>query len=184
MTPEKRGRWERAAVGLDGASRTLARVLSFGAVLSLVVTTALLAVSSLLRYAADQPIYFTDELVGFLLVSTAFLAVADGYYNGRQIRLLFVWKLLPRRARIVTRLLGETLSLFVLAIIVRETWAFAEFSREIGAKSPVAGIYEWPFMMIIPVAIGVLMLSVAVDILRRVSSLQFDFEDSAESDLT
>lgn len=147
---------------------TIARWLSFVAALALALTTLLLALSSILRYVASSPLSITDEFVGFLLVCIAFLGVNEGFLKGRQIRLVFLWNVLSTRARAVARLLGELLSLLVLAVILRETWSFASFSLEIGAASPVANIPEWPFMMIIPFSILGLIVSLVVSIVSRI----------------
>ena len=135
------------------------------AALALLLTTFLLAFASIRRYVVDAPLAVTDELVGFLLVSIAFLSVAEGFLRGRQVRLLFLWNVLPRRIRNVLWLLGHIFALVVLALIVTQTWNFAAFSFEIGAKSSVADISEWPWMMIIPLSLIAL---IAVILLRLV----------------
>jgi TRAP-type C4-dicarboxylate transport system permease small subunit len=134
-------------------------------------TTFLLAFASIRRYVIDAPLSITDEMVGFLLVSIAFLSVADGFLKGRQVRLLFLWKVLPDRLRDIAYLAGHVFALVVLGTIVTQTYEFARFSLEIGAKSPVADIIEWPWMMVIPVSLVMLMIAIAIRLIADIATV-------------
>lgn len=139
--------------------------------IALLFTAFLLGFASIRRYVVDAPLPFSDELVGFLLVCIAFLAIADGFMKGRQVRLLFLWKLLPPRVRNIAYLAGHVFTLAVLGAIVRESYEFARFSFEIGAKSPVADIIEWPWMAVIPVSVSLLMICVFLRLIADIATV-------------
>ncbi|MEO1190970.1 MAG: TRAP transporter small permease [Pseudomonadota bacterium] len=165
-TPGDRLCWK-----LEAGAKRLAALLAGGAALALVAATVLLAFSSLGRYAADTALALTDEMVGFLLVAIAFLGVSESYLRGKQVRLLFIRNLLPARLRAAFALLGDALALLVLTIVLRETYAFAAFSLEIGAQSPVADLAEGPWMLVIPLSVGALMLAIALKLAMGLRSL-------------
>lgn len=153
----------------DRAASFVAKGLAALGAFALLCTSFLLGFASIRRYVIDAPLSITDELVGFLLVSIAFLSIADGFLKGRQVRLLFLWNLLPGRMRDIAYLLGHIFALLVLGVIVAETYEFAWFSLEIGAKSPVADIIEWPWMMVIPVSLMMLMIAIVVRLVADIA---------------
>ena len=61
--------------------------------------------------------------------------------------------------------LGHLLSIAVIAVLVRETFAFALASYEFGARSYVADLLEWPWMMVIPLALSILALGLVARLL-------------------
>ena len=152
-------RFERIGLALERAIARLARALGGAAALAVAGIVVVLLVSSLQRYVLARPIPITEELAAFLFVSMAFLAIPEGFTSGRQIRILLVWQRLPRRLQGWATIAGQTASLVVLAFLVQQTWGFAAASHRYGARSYVGNMPEWPWMLLLPGGLSVLMLA-------------------------
>lgn len=122
----------------------------------------LLAGSSLGRYAFDKPIPVTEELGALLFVTLAFLSVTEGFMADRQVRIQVVWRLLPPRIKGWAMVVGHGLSVIGLTIIIWATWDFAWFSYQVGAETYITEILVWPWMMLVPVALAILVLATVV----------------------
>lgn len=146
----------------EALSRLIAALLTGLAALAVGAIVLVLAFSSLQRYALAQPIPATEEIAAYLFVCVAFLSMVGGLVEGRHIRILPLWRKLPMRAQNWTMLAGHLFSVAVLAVIIRETFAFARSSYEFGARSYVANLLEWPWMMILPAALTLLALAIAI----------------------
>ena len=141
-------------------SRRLAALLSILAALSVAAIVVVLVFSSVQRYALSRPIPATEEIAAYLFVACAFLSMMDGLVKGRHIRLLPLWKRLPQAAQGWAMVVGHVAALFVLAILIRQTFDFAWQSRIYGSRSYVANLLEWPWMMIIPLSLATLALAI------------------------
>lgn len=146
-------RLSRIAALFERISMLLARGLSFLAAIAVAAIVVILIWSSLQRYVLTHPTPVAEELASFLFVAVAFLAIMEGMVAGRQIRVLPLWHGLPRRCQAWAMVVGHVLSIGVLAVIVKQTADFALSSYEYGARSYVANLAEWPWMMIIPLAL-------------------------------
>ncbi len=157
------------ASGLELLSRWAARLATLLAALAVGGIVLVLVFSSLQRYALAQPIPATEEIAAYLFVTVTFLSLVEGVAQGRHIRILPLWRKLPRRAQGWAMIAGHLGSLAILAIVIRETFAFARSSFEFGARSYVANLLEWPWMMLLPAALALLGLSILA---RLASDLQ------------
>lgn len=156
----------RTARAVDRFAVVLARILSIIAALAVAAIVVVLVFSSFQRYVLTSPIPATEEIAAYLFVMVAFLAIMEGMVAGRQIRVLPVWQRLPLRLQGWTMIAGHVLSLGVLVILIRETFAFAWASYQFGARSYVANLLEWPWMMIIPLALSALALALLARLLE------------------
>lgn len=148
------------AKAAEETSAHLAKVFSAVAALSVAVIVVILVFSSLQRYVLDQPIPATEELAAYMFVACAFLSMMDGLVEGRHIRLLPVWKRLPAELQGWLMMTGHLGTILILVLLIRETFSFAAQSYEYGARSYVANLIEWPWMMIIPFSLTTLALAI------------------------
>lgn len=123
---------------------------------------ALLVGSSFGRYVFGNPISITEELGALLFVTLAFLSVTEGFMADRQVRIQVVWRLLPPRIKGWAMVVGHGLSVIGLVIIIQATWDFAYFSYEVGAETYITEIPVWPWMMLIPAALAILVAATVV----------------------
>ena len=169
------------------ASEHLARFLAVLAALAVAGIVVILVFSSLQRYLLDQPIPATEELAAYLFVACAFLSMMDGLVNGRHIRLLPVWRNLPSGLQGWTMIAGHLLAIAVLVLLIRETFDFAWQSYQFGARSYVANLLEWPWMMIIPFSLATLAIAIFArmlgDLDRTLNSVPLrETRDGAEAE--
>jgi TRAP-type C4-dicarboxylate transport system permease small subunit len=151
-----------AAARLEVAVARLALWCAYLAALGIFGIVALLVTSSLKRYLFHTPIHVTEELGGLLFLATTFLAVTHGFVRNRHVRLELLWRVLPGRWRRLFEVLGHLMALLALAILIRETYAMAEFSYELRARSVMTELLLWPWRLLIPATLSLLLLAVAL----------------------
>jgi TRAP-type C4-dicarboxylate transport system permease small subunit len=161
-------RLSRIAQSLEWISNRLARILSVVAAVAVAAIVVILGWSSIQRYVLVHPIPAAEELASFLFVAVAFLAIMEAMVTGRQIRVLPLWLRLPPRLQAWAMVAGHALSIGVLGILIKQTASFALSSYEYGARSYVANLPEWPWMMIIPVALAALAFALFARLLTDV----------------
>lgn len=150
----------RIAARAEALSAGVARAFSILAALAVAGIVCLLLFSAAQRYLLTRPVPFTEELAAYLFICCAFFSIMDGLVQGRHIRLLPLWQRLPRAWQGWTMVLGHLASVAVLWILIQQTWNFAWFSFELGARSPMARLPEWPWMMVIPGSLALLSLAI------------------------
>ncbi len=123
--------------------------------LSVAAMVSLLVASSLGRYVFGKPIAVTEELGALLFVTLAFMSMTEGFMSDRQVRIQLVWRSLPPRVQGWSMIAGHGLSVGALAVVIDATWDFAFFSYQVGAKTYITEIIEWPWMMLIPMSLGI-----------------------------
>jgi TRAP-type C4-dicarboxylate transport system permease small subunit len=146
----------------EALSLRVARVMTALSAIAVTGIVLLLVFSSLQRYVLASPIPATEEVAAYLFVAMAFLAMVGGMVERRHIRILVVWRLLPVRWQAWAMFAGHVGAIVVLGILFWQTYAFAWSSHELGSRSYVADLPEWPWMMLIPVSLGLLLLAVAL----------------------
>ena len=148
-------RTEALSQRVSSLMTALSALAVFGIVLVLVF-------SSVQRYVLASPIPATEEVAAYLFVAMAFLAMVGGMVERRHIRILVVWRLLPSRLQAWAMFAGHIGAIVVLGILFWQTYAFAWSSYQLGARSYVADLLEWPWMMLIPASLALLSLAVAL----------------------
>ena len=162
----------RIAESVEGALEILARFKTAVAALACGTIVVLLIVSSTQRYVIGRPIAVTEELGSLLFVIVAFMASSESFLTNRQIRTEVIWQLLPERLRGAALVAGHLGSAAVLAFFAWKTWHFALFSYELGSRSLLTEILLWPFMIVIPVSLAILVLSIVVRSINDVLDLR------------
>ena len=150
---------------LARTSRLVDRVALWGAYLAaagIFFIAALVTVSSLRRYLLNSPIPETEELGGLLFLATTFLALPYGLSRGRHVRLELLWRFLPAPWRNAFSLLGYLLAIVALAMLIRVTWVTAISSWEMGNRSVMTEIVLWPWRMLMPLSLGVMLAAMVL----------------------
>ena len=150
----------RIAATAEALSARIAQLTAGLAALAVAGIVVILVFSSVQRYALARPIPATEEIAAYLFVCVSFLSIMAGLVDRRHIRLLPLWKRLSPGLQNWALLAGHVGALAVLVILIRETFDFAWSSYEFGARSYVANILEWPWMMIIPGSLVLLATSI------------------------
>ncbi len=122
-------------LGLERLSRWLAiTAAGFGALVVLGLT-ALIAYSVVMRYLANRPQTWTDELAGYLLVLTVMLGVGEAARRGEHIGVDLVTRKLGPVGRWRARLWGWASTVLVAAVLLQSALEMVRFSRMVGLMS-------------------------------------------------
>ena len=140
---------------LEAALAFVSRVLLGGAALAVLAMTALVSLSVLMRYVIGSPFAFTEELVALLYLAMVFCTIPIGTIRGEHIVVTVCVERAGPRVRRLLAMLATLVMLVFAAWFVAETWAFAEFSRKLGARSDHVGILLWPWMAIMPATMAI-----------------------------
>ena len=146
--------------GLERLVRALARTGVAVAAASLLVSMALIGYSVAMRYFANLPIPWVDELAGYLLVGAVMLAAADALLEGEHIRVDLLVERLAARGRHVALLTGLAAVAASAALLAVEGADMVAFSRMVDLRSNgYLAVPMWIPQVFVPV--GAVLMGVA-----------------------
>ncbi len=97
--------------------------------------TALIAYSVVMRYLANRPQTWTDELAGYLLVLVVMLGVGEAARRGEHIGVDLLTRKLGPKGRWWARLWGWASTVLVAAVLLQSALEMVGFSRMVGLMS-------------------------------------------------
>ncbi|MEL7612797.1 TRAP transporter small permease [Vreelandella titanicae] len=119
-------------------------------VMSGIAMTALIFVSTLMRYLGGHPLRFSDELAGLLFLTLTFLCLPYVLNKGRHIRIEILVNLMPAGIARIMDFIGVVVLLTFCAIFAFESWNFMNFSFSLNSRTDISSILLWPWMAIMP----------------------------------
>lgn len=119
-------------------------------VMSGIAMTALIFVSTLMRYLGGRPLRFSDELAGLLFLALTFLCLPYVLSKGRHIRIEVLISLMPMGIAKVMDFVGVVVLLAFCSIFAYESWNFMNFSFSLNSRTDISSILLWPWMAIMP----------------------------------
>ena len=96
-----------------------------------------------------------------LFLAMSLLAIPIGLFHGRHVRLDLVSRHLPDRWRLGLEAVGLLVACAALGLLVRETLLSTFFAYDIGARTDMNEIRIWPWQLLLPVGLGLLLLGLA-----------------------
>ncbi|WP_269078966.1 TRAP transporter small permease [Litchfieldella anticariensis] len=114
--------------------------------------TALVFVSTLMRYLFNSPVHFSNELAGLLFLSITFLTIPHVLNIDRHIKIDLVVKKLPSRIKNPVGVFASMVMIIFSLVFIYESWGFMNFSRLISSRSDISGILLWPWMILMPLS--------------------------------
>jgi C4-dicarboxylate transporter DctQ subunit len=120
---------------LERLVRALARLGVALAAASLLASMLVIGYSVVMRYFANQPVPWVDELAGYLLVASVMLAAADALLEGEHIRVDLLVERLSARGRHVAAMIGLLAVFASAALLAVEGADMVAFSRMVDLKS-------------------------------------------------
>lgn len=159
---------------LKAANRAVESICRLGLVLGAAATGGiflLLAGSSIRRYVVGSPVSYTEELAGLLFVVTSIAAVPYAVVSGQHIRLLLLWRKLPQPLASWLAMAGDLMGAVVLAILLWQMVAFAEYSRQVASRTEISELLLWPWMYVLPAALGLLAVAMVFRALVRAAGI-------------
>ncbi len=161
------GRWRRGLLVLDRLIGWLCRLGLWLAGAVLLVSLGLVTYSVGMRYFANRPVPWVDELVGYLLVASVMLAAAEALRRGEHISVDLITDRLPTGGKRIAQWFALlTVLIAGLALFIQGLDTVA-FSQLLGIRStgylgiPIA----WP-QSLIPIGGGLLALAALSGLLR------------------
>ncbi len=137
-----------AALAIVGV---LSRAAVALAAVSVLACFALVCYSVAMRYFLGQPLTWSDEVTGWLILATVMLAVADAQRRGENIG---VDLLLDKSGARLRRALGALGALTVAACALMMTWQgmeMVQFSRMLDLRSNTLGwVSVWTVQVLVP----------------------------------
>lgn len=135
--------------------RYLTLTMNILACLSAVLMAVLVITGTVMRYFLGSPLMFSDELVGYMFVSMSFLAFPMGMLKKRHIGVDLVVRNIGYPVRRIIDLLAVFIFIVFAFVFIIKSFEFADFSRQINARSDIGALLVWPWMMLMPVSLGV-----------------------------
>ena len=150
----------KAAEGLQKTLSLIALWCAYAAAVGIFLIVALLVTSSTKRYLFQEPIHVTEELGGLLFLGTTFFGITYGFVSNRHVRLELLWRYLPFPWRHVLEILGYVLCLLALVLLIYQTWAMTAFSYELQGRSVMTELLLWPWRLIMPAMLSLLLATI------------------------
>lgn len=165
---------ERLALGMNRLAAVAAVLMSVFVFLGVVM-----------RYFVGAPFAFSDEFIGLLFATMAFLAMPLGLVMRRHIILDIVTRGLQGPLRHLVDVAATViLTTFCVWFLVL-SYDFADYSRMLDSRSDIGSMLLWPWMAMLPLCTAVLVL-VSVgqlfDSLRQLAGRPSLFSVTGEED--
>jgi len=151
----------------------LNRFLNGLAGIAVAIITGLIVISSIMRYLVNRPLHFTEELSALLFMAISVLSISYVFRAGQHIRIRAIFDRLPSPLRGFVDLAADLSTIVFLFFSIYWTWVFAYETHEFGGTSPDAGIRLFPWMLLVPVSLFVLVLNLLVDTIGKARLLIF-----------
>lgn len=153
---------------LENGLRRLYVALAILATLAGIGIIVLVATSVAMRYWADAPFRFTEELVGLLMTAAFFLALPLVTLNADHVKVQILVSALPARVASVMALIAAAfgVTFCVWFFVLGLPWF--EFAYQRSIKTEVGRLLMYPWMALLPLS----MLLTAVAFIIRAINVQ------------
>ncbi|WP_244613048.1 TRAP transporter small permease [Modicisalibacter radicis] len=142
----------------------ISRSLFYIAVVGGMFMAALVFVSTIMRYLFGAPISFSDELAGLLFFSLAFMTLPHVMLEKKHVSIDFISKSCSPKIRSMFSVLASLVMIVFAVVFIYESWDFMRFSYQIDAKSDIGSILLWPWMLLMPLSMGLCLVIKLLDV--------------------
>lgn len=136
----------RAAGRVDAAILLASRGLSALAAAACAAIFVLVLLAVVMRYVAQSPFRFTDELSGLLLASMVFLALPFSLAAHQNIRVTLLTERLGGPAARVAWVVGQAILVAFCSLVAWDAWKIAAFTVRLGLRSEQARLDLGPWL--------------------------------------
>jgi TRAP-type C4-dicarboxylate transport system permease small subunit len=135
------------AAAIDGVILAVARGLAALAAVACGGIFILVLLAVVMRYVAQAPFRFTDELSGLLLAMSVVLAIPFTLATHQNIRVtLLTERLKPRAARLFW-IAGQAILAVFCGLVAWDAWKITAFTLRLGLKSENARLELGPWLI-------------------------------------
>jgi C4-dicarboxylate transporter DctQ subunit len=151
-------------------ARLLAAATAAGLIVGAMLVLALTGIvgySVGMRYLLGQPQTWSDELVGYLMVSMVMLGAAEALRRGEHIEVDLLTERLTQRWRRIAKIWGQIATAFVASVLMVAGGEMVAFSASVGLLSD--GYLEVPMwipQLAVPLGAGLLLLTALGGVIR------------------
>ena len=156
----------------------IARAMLYVATAALLLLTFLVVLSSLMRYVYGSPYSFTEELVALLYMSSIFLALPLATAERVHVAIAVLPKKVMLLLRYPLRILACLIMICFCVWFSIVAYEFVAQSYNFNSKSEQAEILLWPWMAIMPISMGFVVI---IAILHLIQSIDPSAGEPAES---
>ncbi|KEA65242.1 TRAP-type C4-dicarboxylate transport system, small permease component [Marinobacterium lacunae] len=140
--------------------RVLPRLGGVLSALLILMVLALICYAVLARYFFNAPLPWSDEMLGYLMVATAFLGLSSVLLDDRHIAIDLLTPLFSGAVQKAFNLLGYAVVFAVAIVFLYASWETLTFNRNFGLYS--VGELDAPIWVTqIPMALGSALLALA-----------------------
>jgi TRAP-type C4-dicarboxylate transport system permease small subunit len=145
--PEPATRLDRIAAHVENAALTITMALLVG----------IAGLQLILRSVFDTTLLWADEFLRILVLWVALLGAVAAARTDRHLRIDVVHKLLGPRSREAMSSVASLVAAVIAGVIAYEAGRFTAQAYEFG-DVVMGGVKQWPFLLIMPVGIGLIAL--------------------------
>jgi TRAP-type C4-dicarboxylate transport system permease small subunit len=127
---------------------------------------ALVFLAVVMRYVAQAPFRFSDELAGLLLAAIVFLGMPFAFAAHQNIRVTLLTERLPGPAARVFWVVGQLVTVAFCALVAWDAWKIAAFTTRLGLKSEQARLPLTPWFLLFTAAFALCAVIAAWQMLR------------------
>lgn len=146
------------------AEECIARIVKVIIAILLFAIMAILFIGVIARYFFNSPIYWTDELVTYMLVCMTFLGGYVALRSDRLVRVTFVLSLLPDKARRGVEIFSQFIIIAFLCILGYYSILILKTPVALKQATVALGMPMKYFYGLIPVMIALMILRMVINI--------------------
>lgn len=161
---------DRLLASLDRGLTWLARCAAHAAAILAILVAGFVALSAAMRYFVGRPFAFSDELVGLMVVTLAFMALPHALAENRHIRITALTDRLPTRMQKLAGAVGLAILLGFVVVFGLEMRAAIAYAIRFNVRGEMGGLPLYPWMLTIPVALALTGLLATVRFLRATTA--------------
>ena len=151
---------------IHGALAVLCRLLNFAAALAATAMLLLVVAGVVMRYAFNAPLGFTEELVGLLLITMLFLSLPLGALTNRHVSVTLLTQVLPPVGKRIAEAMAALVTIAFAVWFIHETIPWMDLALRLTLRSEASRLLLWPWMLVLPVALGVVALVAVMGLAR------------------
>ena len=149
--------------------------LAILATLAGIAIVGLVGTSVAMRYLADAPFRFTEELVGLLMTAAFFLALPLVTLNAEHVKVQILVAALPNRLARWMAIIAATFGVIFCIWFVVLGLPWFEFAFQRSIKTEVGRLLMYPWMALLPLS---MLLTAIAFCVRAVNSTNYDSSNS------
>ena len=145
-----------------GVLAAVCRLLNYAAACAAAAMLVLVVAGVVMRYAFNAPLGFTEELVGLLL------SLPLGALANRHVSVTLLTQALSPVGRRIADAMAALVTIAFAVWFIHETIPWLDLALRLTLRSEASRLLLWPWMLMLPIALGVVVLVAVMGLGRTV----------------